>query len=442
MNTPILNMLLDYAKLDTTRMHMPGHKGLMPNFNEIVSIDLTELNFTDSLHTPKGVILEAQQLFAKLYGCNYSHFMVNGSSGGILAMIKCMDGDFLIGSNSHQAVFNGLQMFHDRYFVVDNEIIDGKIRPITLAQVKSSVEENPTIKVVLLTSPNYYGDSCDVAAIYSYLKSKKIKFFVDSAHGAAFGLSKHLPESVIKNCDLCVMSTHKTLPAFTQTAVVLVNDKELSIRFKRALNSLTTTSPSYILLASIDYARYLAEEQAAQRFDDLFITLKEFREKCKKLKVVIEESDDFSRIVINGRKMGLTGSQLYKQLQENGVVCEMYNMTSVVCILSFLDNSETVNRLYEALCKVVGTDKIIETPTVQFKGCQLIINDPIKETEFIDLADSLGRKLATNVGIIPPCVPLGSRGEIVSQELIDTLLANIKMTYNVFDGKIEVASIA
>jgi len=316
MKPPIVEMLQKYAKSRAARLHMPGHKG------ELCKFDITELSFSDNLQNPQGVIEQAQRLYAKLFGAEFAHFVTNGSTAGVMALVGAGEGGFLTERASHTSVFNALKLFGRKTAVVQNGFREGKYFPVTPQQIEKGLDIYPWIKTALVTYPNYYGECCDLEAISKICKERRVALFADSAHGAHFGISPHLPPHAINFCDACTVSVHKTLPALTQSAVVLVNGQELSGRIKKQLNVFNTSSPNYMLLASIDHARYLLEkhgERAVQRL---------------RKRLPFSENDDFTRVVIDGTL--------------NGMVPEFCDGRRTVLIVSVFETKRNIRALLRA----------------------------------------------------------------------------------------------
>ena len=171
-----------------------------------------------------------------------------------MSLIASSQDKLLVERASHASVFNGLQLFGKDAVVLNNKTNDGKFVPATLQQIKQCVSIHKDIKTILLTSPNYYGECADLKSIYDFCQQQNILLFVDGAHGAHFGFSSLVPNSIATSCDACVVSTHKTLPAMTQTACVFAKDS-IAQQIKQKLNVFNSSSPNYVLLASVDFAR-------------------------------------------------------------------------------------------------------------------------------------------------------------------------------------------
>ncbi|HPG92133.1 MAG TPA: DegT/DnrJ/EryC1/StrS family aminotransferase, partial [Clostridia bacterium] len=294
MKMPIVEMLNKYAKSNVVRLHMPGHKGKGLAVNP--KMDITELAFSDNLMNPASVILQSQKMFANEWNAEYAFYTVNGSTAGIFAMIANASGSILIQRSSHIAVYNAIKTFGKKAYVINDYDIDLLPNNITALDLEQATKENPDIKTWLVTSPSYYGKILDLPNIRKKANELGVTVFVDSAHGAHFGLAECLPKPAHIYADAAVISTHKTLSAFTQTAVLLTNNEKLSPKLKETLNIFSTTSPSYLLLASIDYARAYAAENK-NGYQKLYGEVQKFFENLPD-GIIGEMSDDFSRIVL------------------------------------------------------------------------------------------------------------------------------------------------
>ncbi|MBD2604242.1 aminotransferase class I/II-fold pyridoxal phosphate-dependent enzyme [Scytonema hofmannii FACHB-248] len=266
--------LLDTLKANTTRPHAafytPGHKGgqgisprLVDLFGEAVfRADLTELSELDNLFAPQGVIQQAQQLAAEAFGAAQTWFLVNGSTCGIEAAIlaTCGMGDkIILPRNVHSSAIAGLILSGAMPIFVNPEydpILD-IAHSITPASVEAALEQHPDAKAVMIVYPTYYGVCADVEAIARITHQYNIPLLVDEAHGAHFAFHPQLPIAALAaGADLSVQSIHKTLGAMTQASMLHVQGDRINInRVTKALQLVQSTSPSYILLASLDAAR-------------------------------------------------------------------------------------------------------------------------------------------------------------------------------------------
>lgn len=267
--------LSDYAASDFYPYHMPGHKrnpagGEMADYHKI---DITEIDDFDNLHQAEGILKEAQLRANRLYGADETFFLVNGGSGGVLAavMAACEPLDeILIARNCHKSVYHAaiLHGLIVRYYypkvISEYDIFDGA----SAEEIGNLLDMYPEVRAVVVTSPTYEGVLSDVPGIAAAVHERGKVLIVDEAHGSHFGLSSHLPEGAIKGgADLVIHSLHKTLPAMTQTALLHVKgDRVDREKLRKYLSMLQSSSPSYVLMASMDACMRFLEEQGQERF--------------------------------------------------------------------------------------------------------------------------------------------------------------------------------
>ncbi len=434
MQMPIVEMLENYAKQNNARFHMPCHKGVAQDFayskvfESVLPYDITELDFSDNLLNPDGVIYEAQKLYADLYGAEQCFFTTNGSTCGVLSMLASADGDILVERGSHSSVFNGLSVFGKTAVVLNNHIKDGRFLPVTLRQVEIAVKENKNIKTVLLTSPNYYGETCDLQSIYAFCKSCGISLFVDGAHGAHFAFSALLSEGIAKNCDACVTSAHKTLPAMTQTALVFANDGKLAKKIKANLNKFNSSSPNYLLMASLDFARAYLQDKILQGADKrVYDEIKEIKS-IKGLSFL--DNDDFCRLVL----CDTDGKKAAEYLRQKGIYAEFWDLSRVVFIVSLAESMQNLLKLKRALQDM---PKFVSPAAMNIDYAEpysflKTVDGEVMEVE-TEKAD--GFVCAEQCGVYPPCIPLFLRGEKIRNA---SYLKNFDGLFGVYDGKIRV----
>jgi len=280
LNAPIYSALKDYADENNIPFHMPGHKmgiGFPKNFaKNLPKFDITELPNMDNLHFPDGIIKEAQLLAAHAFNANKTFFLVNGATCGVHAaiMTTCEHGSkIIIGRDCHRSAIEGTILANAIPVYVNTEVdnffgISTGVEPETL---KTALEDNPDASAVFVTRPNYYGICSDIEKIVDITHSFGKILIVDEAHGAHFKFNKKLPISALDaGADICVQSAHKTLPALTQGAYLHIKSDSVDIeKLEFYLRLLETTSPSYIIMASLDMARALMEYSGKQLLDNI-----------------------------------------------------------------------------------------------------------------------------------------------------------------------------
>lgn len=463
---PLLNELIKYHKEDNLILSMPGNKsgiGFLRDdvgesfINRLGYLDITEVEPLDNLHCPEGVIKESQDLLRDLYGSKKAFFMVNGSSGGNLASIfsAFKEGDeVLVERNCHKSIYNGLILRKLKVVYIDSAI-DEK-NNISLPPDKKNIydalsrAENP--KGIILTYPNYFGISYDLEEIILDLKNKGLKIVIDGAHGAHFGFNDKLPKSVTTLGDYVVLSAHKTLPALTQGGFLLVNNEEDNIEFY--IRAFMTTSPSYLIMASLDYSRYYLEKYGKDDYEDLIARATKYREKINKLgKVYILGKEDMAcgydiditrYVIVLSKKY--SGHKLLRYLRDSGIQGEMSTPNTVVLILSPFHGEDEFNKLYSVLDNLSFDDIISDEKYITYK-----YNIPIKKLEPYEvfdkkvkvvLLDNAINKIAGDAIIpYPPGIPLVVGGEVITKECIEIVknyLRGNKQVIGVDNNKISI----
>ena len=288
-NMDILAKLEEYSKAGYVPMHMPGGKR-NSEFASTSALDITEIDGFDNMHNAEGIIKNASERAARLYGADKTLMLVNGSTAGILSAVcgaTRRKGKIIVARNCHVSVYNALIMaqLEPVYVIPEVDQETGIYRGLTLEQIRKCVEANADAQAVIITSPTYEGIVSEVREIAGYLYEKRIPLIVDEAHGAHFKFSGEFPESAVEaGADLVINSIHKTLPALTQTALLHISGNYVDYdKVERFWNIYQTTSPSYILMASIDRCMGIIEEQGNYIFKEYIKKLKNIRENISKL---------------------------------------------------------------------------------------------------------------------------------------------------------------
>lgn len=443
--------LSDYAASDFYPYHMPGHKrnpagGEMADYHRI---DITEIDGFDNLYQAEGILKEAQLRANRLYGANETFFMVNGGSGGVMAAVMAatepMD-EILIARNCHKSIYHAaiLQGLIVRYYypkmISEYDICDG----VSVEEIGVLLDTYPEVKAVVITSPTYEGVLSDIPGIAAEVHKRGKILIVDEAHGAHFGLSSHLPQGAIAGgADLVIHSLHKTLPAMTQTALLHVNgDRVDRERLRGYLCMLQSSSPSYVLMASMDSCMKFLEEQGQERFAAMRGHYESFCEKTASLthiqigkmtKVSQKRHElsgwDLGKMVISVKGTNMSGKELGDTLRETyHLEMEMAAETYVLAIMTLMDEAEGWQRLADALCEIDGrieesTGDVVSTPGKKALSRQLKSRMPLarafhSEWERIPLQKAAGRVAAGFINLYPPGSPIVAPGEILDEVVI------------------------
>lgn len=364
--------LLRYGESGVYPFHMPGHKRRSLGFPNPYAIDITEVDGFDALHHADGILKEAQQRAADLYGARRSFYLVNGSTCGLLAAISAAARKrdrVLVARNSHRAVYHALCLRELSAEYLYPQITGGDLQgQITARQVRDALWENPDIKTVIITSPTYEGVVSDIAGIAQAAHACGAALIVDAAHGAHFGFGAGFPESpVAQGADAVIMSLHKTLPSFTQTALLhLCSERISESEIERYLEIYETSSPSYLFMAGMDKCIRLLREQGAELFSEYRKKLDNFYASVSDLKYLHvlcrgdlqlrEAADrDDSKLVIFTGTSGMDGEALYRRLLDGyGLQMEMASGFYVLGMTSVMDTKEGFRRLVSALHELDG----------------------------------------------------------------------------------------
>ena len=458
-----------YYKEDYLPMHMPGHKRNVELLGEKLpyKIDITEIDGFDDLHHAEGLIKNIENKAKKIFGSKKSFLLVNGSTCGILAGIRSVVnfGDkVLVARNSHKSAYNAIELNGlNPIYILPKIGEDGIDRNIDIVEVEEKLKENKDIKLVIITSPTYEGVISNIKAISDIAHKYNVPVLVDEAHGAHLKFMERIKDKEAINCsaDIVVQSLHKTLPALTGTALLHIRGnlvKEENVA--RELSIFETSSPSYILMSSIEECLEIIEKRGKELFEEYQNNLKYFYNKSKNFKNLkilgneIENKDyyDFGKIVIKTNETNITGKELADILRNDyKIELEMSSINYALAMTSICDGKENFKRLLYAL---IDIDNKLEKKykekekldiTLQLPKKELSILETIKNTnsEFKTYKETEGRISKEYIWVYPPGIPLITPGEVISKELIKRIeefrKANIEIrtTFSKFP-KIEV----
>lgn len=448
----LYSRLKAYSSEDYYGFHMPGHKRNTKRFGQGLpyGLDITEIEGFDDLHHADGIIKEAQTQAAALYGARETKFLVNGSTAGILsAILGCTQkGDqILVSRNCHKSVYHAIFLnelepvyLHpdfSREFQLNTEI--------SVSAVKAALTKHSRIKAVVIVSPTYDGVVSDVQSIAEAVHEKGIPLIVDEAHGAHFGFHPYFPENALKKgADVVIHSLHKTLPSLTQTALLHIRGGYADAkRISAYLDILQSSSPSYILMASIHECIRMLKEEKEQLFQSYVKNLDTLRrnlQNLKHFKLVQTENYDRSKIVISVRNTDITSKELYWQLlSKYHLQMEMAAGSYVLAMTSPGDTKEGFRRLEQALMELDDTvqkkenieeiEGLPENPVIYTSA--RVSRCPEEEKEYMPLEKSEGRVSLEYAYLYPPGCPLIVPGERISRECIKQLEIYQKLGFQV-----------
>ncbi|AKL96295.1 arginine/lysine/ornithine decarboxylase [Clostridium aceticum] len=455
--TPLFDALLDYVNNDTIPFHVPGHKkgqGMVNRFKDfigtnVMAIDVTVFKQVDSLHKPTGAIKEAQELAADANNADDTFFCVHGTSGAIQAMIMSVVGEgdkILVPRNVHKSVTAGIILSGAMPVYMQPEIDSnvGVALNVTPETVQTTLEQNRDAKAVLIINPTYYGVSTDIEKIAGIVHSYDIPLIVDEAHGPHLHFSDKLPISAMDaGADMCAQSTHKIIGSLTQSSMLQVRRGLVDVnRVKTVMSLLQTTSPSYILLASLDVARMQMVTEGKELLDKTIELAKYARAEINNIEglfcfgeevVGLDGAYDFdpTKITITCKNLGISGHELERILAEKYFIQpEMSDLYNILCVFSIGDTQEKVDALLIALreisktCSNSGKNKIeiMSIPKIPLR--MLSPRDAFNgNTISIELEDSVGEISAEFLLTYPPGIPVLCPGEIITDEIVEYVKA-------------------
>ncbi len=440
----LYDRLKKYRDSDFYGFHMPGHKrrNIIPDLP--YGIDITEIEGFDDLHHADGILLDAQRRAAKVYHAGETHFLINGSTVGILSAVcgVTKKGDtILVARNCHKSVYHAIYMneLHPVYLYPDPDselCLNAELHP---ENVKDALERHPDVRAVVIVSPTYDGVVSDVAAIANVVHKKGIPLIVDEAHGAHFGFHEAFPKNANElGADLVIHSVHKTLPSLTQTALLHMNgDLADRKRVKRYLDMLQTSSPSYVLMASIDACIDLVSRDAQALFEPYVRMLSETRNKLSELRrlaLIRGKHYDDSKLVISVKNSNITSRELYRLLlSEYHLQMEMVTGSYVLAMTSVADTKEGFDRMTDALLEIDSAlREAEEEPELTGSAPRPEVVLDIAEAEALsyqrpeDVRDVLWNESAGYVSLeyaylYPPGIPLIVPGERIPKEVAEML---------------------
>ncbi len=435
-------MLYDKLKKNNKiPFHMPGHKRNTKLLGSKFpyDIDITEIDGFDNLHCPEGILKDIEEKAERIYGSKKSFLLVNGSTGGILAAVNAIvkRGDnVLIARNCHKSVYNALELAGANVqYIYPEKDEYGIFKPLNPYIIKCKISKFSP-KLLILTSPTYEGVCSDIESICEIAHSYNIPVLLDAAHGA------HITE-LGSSADIVIMSLHKTLPALTQCSIAHINGDIVSAeKFRIKLSVFETSSPSYILMASIDECLTFLEKKSFE----FILKRNNLSEGLSGLKVLKAVGyDDIFKLVIFTGNSNITGINLSDILRKKyNIEVEMASKNYILLILTDCDDYKNYKILLKALKEIDDSleyrdfsDNNITTYPDKIKDIYIDV-----ETGCFDFESSAGKVSAEYIWAYPPGIPIIVPGEVISEDIIDYIKhsisegVNIQSTYSQLPEKI------
>jgi len=445
METSIINKLKEIVDTDLTSFHMPGHKlgkvydklGYSEIVQNIYKMDTTEISGTDNLHSPEGIIKKSQERASKAFKSEHTYYLINGSTCGIQGAIMslCSPKDkIIVNRDCHQSVINSCILGDIEPVYILPKINDETniLEGIEVQEVLDIINNNLDAKAILVTYPTYYGKTYDIEKICEYAHEKNMAVIVDEAHGSHLGLSEKLPKTALEQgADIVIQSTHKTLPSFTQSSMVHTQGNRVDKdKLGTILSMIESSSPSYILMSSLELAVDIYETKGKELMEDLLLNIDKFRENIAHNEFIdVYNDDDKTKLFISSKKLGITGYELEIILRGSyNIQVELANYYGVLLICTIGNESDDFKMMENALnniSKKYYKEKIIEhveypmeIPVKSLSPREAFY----KPKKSVKIYESVGKICGEYIIPYPPGISLLSPGEIITKEIIDYIL--------------------
>lgn len=448
--TPLFDAVKKYVEDRVIQFHVPGHKqgrGIKELADYIgeraLQMDANGMEDLDYANSPTGVIREAEELMAQAFGAQRAHFLVNGTTAGVQAMIMsaCDPGDkILIPRNAHKSTIGGIILSGAMPVYIQPEVNErlGIAMGVTAESVKKAIKEHPHAKAVFLVNPTYYGAVSDLKSIVRIAHRHDMAVLVDEAHGAHMSFHDDFPLTAMEvGADMSAASLHKTSGSMTQSSVLLLRSNLIAPeKVKQVLDLTRTTSSSYLLMCSLDIARKQLATAGSDMLERTLELARWAREEINKIEGLYAFGNeligtpgcydfDETKLGINVRGLGYTGYQMESKLRkEYNIQIELSDLYNILAIVSLGDRKEDLEALVNALKDIAS-----KTGVVEYKNATIIPHNPkmivsprdafYSTKKAVPLEDSEGEIAGEMVMAYPPGIPVICMGERITGEIID-----------------------
>ncbi len=434
MKTPIYDFVKKYAESDVSRFHMPGHKGHGPLGVE--AYDITEVEGADVLCSADGIIAESENNATELFGTAHTYYSTEGSTLAIKAMLalacsRCGSGRPLVlaARNVHKAfVYSAALLDFDIEWVYPNEPTHLCTCMLTAGDVEAAIlgaERTPT--ALYLTSPDYLGICADIESISKVCKRHGILLLVDNAHGAYLNFLESSHHPIALGADMCCDSAHKTLPVLTGGAYLHISkntDPELLTLARNTLSVFASTSPSYLILESLDLCNAYIADGYRETLQATVRKVDEIKRRLSLLDISILDGEPL-KITVSPRSVGYTGNELANYLRDNKIECEFADGEYLVLMASVSNTDNDFDRLvraFEALAKKSPIEPCVPFEAQRHEQRMRVREAVFAPREVIPASASAGRILASPTVSCPPAVPIVISGEVITERDVEAFV--------------------
>ncbi|MBE9068955.1 aminotransferase class V-fold PLP-dependent enzyme [Leptolyngbya cf. ectocarpi LEGE 11479] len=450
---PLANALWDVASRHHAAFYTPGHKrgqGISSLHQTVFGsavfrVDLPELPELDDLFAPESVILAAQELAAEAFGAEQTWFLINGSTCGVESALlaTCGPGDkVIVPRNAHQSVLSGL-ILSGAMPVWIAPVYEPRWQlalGVTADVIAAALRQHPDAKAVVVVSPTYEGVCSDIAAIASVVHRYDMPLIVDAAHGPHFAFHGELPPTALRGgADIVIHSAHKVLAAFTQAAMLHVQGERCDRnRLNQALRMTQSSSPSYLLLASLDAARHQMANQGRDLMEQTLTLAKLARSQLHESPLPVLNvsagtngfQQDLTRLTVDVFAVGITGFEADVWLHDRGVTAELPTLHQLTFIISLGNSRQDIQQLLQGL-RQLPSSTVTNVPTQlppSFQHCHNVSRPGVSPREAFfassvtcALEEAVGALSAETVCIYPPGIPQLMPGEPITEQILDSL---------------------
>lgn len=423
LNTPIYDFIAEYADSGILRCHMPGHKGRGAFYDpdRLCRLDITEIYGADSLFEADGIIAESERNMSGLYNTAATVYSAGGSTLCIqtmLALMKLENRRIFAVRNVHRAFLNSAALLDlDVEWIIprySDGILSGEI---AFGEIDKALSECGKPSCLYVTSPDYTGKITDISALSAICRRHGARLIVDNAHGAHLAFFEKSLHPIALGADLCCDSAHKMLPALTGAAMLHSASVEYAEKLKQTMSLFASTSPSYLIMASLDLCNKYIAEKIRRDISENLMLINRFKQRFSD-RLVFAEGEPF-HITIKAAESGCNGNELAQKLRENGVECEYSDSELVILLMSPMNRAEDYPRLETALEKAVGsscgTKPYPETFYLPKPKKVMSIREAVfAPSEEIAVENAAGRVCASVKVPCPPAVPIAVSGELIT----------------------------
>ena len=434
MRTPIFDFVKKYAKSDTSRFHMPGHKG--KSFLGCEPLDITEIFGADTLYSADGIIDESERYATELFGTERTFYSAEGSTLGIRAMLALIISDapknkrptVLAARGAHKAfVYTAALLDFDIEWIFSKEEAHAASAAVSADEVKAKLSSIDKPAAVYLTSPDYLGNISPIKEISEVCREFGVPLLVDNAHGAYLAFLDENMHPIALGADMCCDSAHKTLPTLTGGAYLHIskNAERYIPKARGKLSLFASTSPSYLILASLDLCNKYLSDGYRERLAEAIARVSYAKEAIRRRGLLVADTEPL-KIVIMPNEFGYTGGELSEYLRLRGIEAEFSDGEYTVLMATPENDAEDFSRLVFAIEALERRKSIsqLQAPTKKRmpKRVMTVREAILAESETVSVSGAVGRVCAAPTVACPPAVPIAISGEVIDERTAELFI--------------------